>query len=151
MARRQRRAPTIAPRKSGVGLLFHEELLAAIRARLLSGRVVVHAPTESLTRLENEVYTPGTNANAGYEVFLGMGNGKILPITLIQKTPALRRFLEKAGNPREEFEDLVLLGLGPVFEKHQVPCMLTRLRGTSLEMWVDRVLASIDLTIGGGS
>ncbi len=138
----------VAPRESGVGLLFHEELLAAIRARLLSGWIVVHAPTESLTRLENEVYTPGTNANAGYEVFLGMGSGKFLPITLIQKTSDLRRFLEKGGNPPEEFEDLVLLELGPVFG-NQVPCMTTRLRGMSLETWVDRVLVSIDLTIGG--
>ncbi len=145
----RRRAPTIAPRESGVDLLFHEELLAAIRARLLSRWVLFHGPIESTARLEREVYTPGTDANAGYEVFLGMGNGKILPITLIQKTPALQHFLEKAGNPPEEFEDLVFLELGPVFEKHQVPCMITRLRGTSLETWVDVVLASIDLTIGG--
>ncbi len=80
-----------------------------------------------------------------------MGNGKVLPIQLIQKTSDLRRFLEKGGNPPEEFEDLVFLELGPVFEKHQVPCMLTRLREMSLETWVDWVLASIDLSIGGSS
>ncbi len=77
-----------------------------------------------------------------------MGNGEVLPITLIQKTSDLWRFLEKGGNPPEEFEDLVLLELGPVFED-QVPCMLTRLRKISLETWVDRVLASIDLSSGG--
>ncbi len=161
MSRRRRRSPVagpswtaaaagdgMAPRKSGVELLFHEELLAAIRARLLSGWVLVHGPSEALTHLEQEVYKPGTDANAGYEIFLGTGNGKLLPIHLIRKTMALQRFLEKGGNPPEEFEDLIFLEFGPVFE-NQAPVILTRLREMSLETWVDSVLASIDISTGG--
>ncbi len=134
--------------EAGIGLLFHEELLAAVRARLLAGWVFVNGPVASMGRLEREVYAPGTDANAGYEVFLGTGNGKLLPIVLIRKTTALQRFLEKGGNPPDEFGDLVHLELGPVVED-QVPCMITRLRKLSLEDWVDQVLAWVDTTLGG--
>src|SRR5712692_6391896 len=75
-----------------------------LRARLLGDWVIVTGDPDVATRLEYEVYKPGTPANNDFEILVAITKDhKVLPIVHARKTPALRKLL---ALPDQEWSEL---------------------------------------------
>ena len=72
-----------------VDILTTDEAVETIENRLLDGFVILDAPLDVLRVIEEHIYTPGTPANADYEII-----GFLPSIHLGRKTEKLKAFLQ---------------------------------------------------------
>ena len=85
-------------------------VLELVRKRLLDGWVLVVGSPGCVQALEDTVYTPGTPANADFELIIAIArSGGIAPLYLARKTERLNQLLPELSST--EWETLLALEL----------------------------------------